>query len=174
MYSSTFTKKSQLLYEISHEVDLTCIKPIAYFGETGYYVGSMNIKQTVKVTIASLGFAGALAVAPTPFTSPAAHAEQLRCAVLPQSICSSAKEGELERSGLWNILLLVLNIMTFGVGVVAVAMVAYASFLYTTAQDNGNQTKEAIEKIRNVVIGIVCYALMWAFLNFLIPGGVFA
>lgn len=136
----------------------------------------MTIKQTIKILVVSIGLAQLLSLAPV--MTPSAYAaeakdEKLQCAILPQSICSAANKGDVEKSGLWLLLLLVLNILTFGVGVVAVAMVVYASFLYTTAQDNSNQTKQAIEMIRNVVIGIAAYALMWAFLQYLIPGGIF-
>lgn len=109
-----------------------------------------------------------------PLTLTSTPARALDCAILPQSICGAAKEDTLEKNGIWLLLLLAISILSFGVGVVAVAVVGYAAFLYTTAQDNANQTKQAIDMIRNVVIGIAAYAMMWALLQFLIPGGVFA
>ena len=135
---------------------------------------SMSIKQTAKIFVLSLGLTQALVL--TPVFTPTAQAgdNDLQCAILPQSICGAADEKEVESSGAWMLLLLALSILTFGIGVVAVAMVAYAAFLYTTSGDNSNQTKSAIEMIRNVVIGIIAYALMWAFLQYLIPGGIFA
>lgn len=143
-----------------------------------YYVDNMSIKQTAKILVVALGMTQLLALTPTMTTSTVYAAEKkeekaLKCAVLPQSICGAAKKGEVEQSGIWLLLLFAISILTFGVGLVAVAMVAYAAFLYTTAQDNSNQTKQAIEMIRNVVIGIAAYALMWAFLQYLIPGGIF-
>ena len=132
----------------------------------------MTIKQTAKILVVTLGMTQLLALTP-PMVSSAAAADGLQCAVLPQSICGAADEGKVEKSGIWLLLLFVISVLTFGIGLVAVAMVAYAAFLYTTAQDNSNQTKQAIEMIRNVVIGIAGYALMWAFLQYLIPGGIF-
>ena len=137
-----------------------------------YYVGNMTIKQTIKILIVTLGMTQLFALAPALSTTAAAK-DDLQCAVLPQSICGSAGEGEVEQSGIWKLLLFTIRIMTFGVGLVAVAMIGYAAFLYTTAQDSSTQTKQAIDMIRNVVIGIAGYALMWAFLQFLIPGGIF-
>lgn len=68
----------------------------------------------------------------------------------------------------------VLRIMTAGVGIAAVGGIAYGALLYTTAESKPEQTKKAIGVITNVVIGIIAYALMAVFLNFLIPGGVFS
>lgn len=98
----------------------------------------------------------------------------LECSILPDSICNASSSGSLEQSGAWLLLIYAVNILTVLVGVVAVAMIAFASFLYTTASGNAEQTKKAIDMIRNVVISLVIYALMWALLNWLVPGGVFA
>jgi hypothetical protein len=70
-------------------------------------------------------------------------------------------------------LILVINILTAGVGIAAIGGIVYGAVLYTTAGGSQEQVKKAISIITNVVIGIVAYALMWALLNFLIPGGVF-
>lgn len=79
----------------------------------------------------------------------------------------------IKASGVWGILLLVLNILVAGVGIAAVAGIVYASILYTSAGGNAEQTKKAMTMITNVVIGVVAFALMYAGLNFLIPGGLF-
>ena len=79
----------------------------------------------------------------------------------------------IENTGLWSILLLTINILTAGIGVLAVAGIVYGSILYTSAGDSSEKVSKAREVIRNVVIGILAYALMYAFLNFIIPGGLF-
>lgn len=76
-------------------------------------------------------------------------------------------------SAIWGILLLILNILTAGVGILAVAGIVYGSVLYASAADRADQTKKAKEIILNVVIGLIAYGLMFGFLNFLIPGGIF-
>ncbi len=83
-------------------------------------------------------------------------------------------KGGTENNGVWSLLLTAINILTAGVGLAAVAGIVYASILYTTAGGNAEQTKKALEFIRNVVIGIIAYAVMFSFLNFIIPGGLFA
>lgn len=95
---------------------------------------------------------------------------------VPTSIisCPQKKDAKTaETSPIWGILLVVLNIMTAGVGILAVGGIVYASILYASAGDKAEQTKKAVGIITNVVIGIAAYGLMYVFLNFLVPGGVF-
>lgn len=82
-------------------------------------------------------------------------------------------DGSVEGSGLWQVLIIVINILTAGVGIAAVAGVVFGAFLYTTAGGNPEQVKKAIGMITNVVIGVIAYAGMYIFLNFIIPGGLF-
>jgi len=63
--------------------------------------------------------------------------------------------------------------LTAGIGVLAVAGIVYGSILYTSAGDSSEKVSKSREVIRNVVIGILAYALMYAVLNFIIPGGLF-
>ncbi len=87
--------------------------------------------------------------------------------------CSQTGNGKnIQDTGLWGILLLAINILTAGVGVVALAGIVYGAILYTSAGGNQEQVKKAITVFTNVVIGIIAFAGMWALLNFLIPGGV--
>lgn len=79
----------------------------------------------------------------------------------------------VDSSGIWGILLLVINILTAGIGIVAVAGIVYASILYTSAGGSAEQTKKAMTIIADIVIGVLAYALMYAVLNFLVPGGLF-
>jgi len=89
--------------------------------------------------------------------------------------CDQNNSGSnVENNGIWGLLLIAINIMTAGVGVLAVGGIVYGAILYTTAEDKADQVKKAIDIITNVVIGLVAFALMWAGLNFLIPGGVFS
>lgn len=101
---------------------------------------------------------------------------KLDCTVLPQDICDTVgnpKSKDLKDSGVWALLLFVLNILTAGIGVVAVGAIGWAGFLYASASDDEGKVKQAKEMIRNTVIGIVAYGLMYVALQFLIPGGVF-
>lgn len=80
---------------------------------------------------------------------------------------------EVTDTGIWGILMIAINILTAGVGILAVGGIVYGSVLYTSAGGNAEQVKKAMTIFTNVVIGIVAYAAMYAFLNFIIPGGIF-
>lgn len=85
---------------------------------------------------------------------------------------NSGNTGNPDGDGIGALLFLVIQIMTAGVGIVAVGGLIYGGILYTSAGDSQEKVKKAIEVIRNVVIGIVAYFAMAAILNFLIPGGI--
>ena len=71
-----------------------------------------------------------------------------------------------------DILNMVLVVVTTGVGIAAVGSIVFAGILYITARDNAGQVSKAKTMIMNTVIGIIAYILMWAFLEWIIPGGV--
>lgn len=55
----------------------------------------------------------------------------------------------------------------------AVFMVVLAGLEYITSDGSPEKTKSARDKIFNVVIGLLVLAFMYAFLQWLIPGGAF-
>lgn len=132
----------------------------------------MKIKQKVSILgiMTLIGFGGIF----LPATVQAAT--QPQCGGVPTSIISCDQRGggsSQSQNGIWGILLLVINIMTAGVGILAVAGIVYGSVMYASAGGSAEQVKKAREIITNVVIGIIAYILMYALLNFLIPGGLF-
>ncbi len=66
-----------------------------------------------------------------------------------------------------------INLVAGVVGVGAVLMIIWAGIQYTTARDNAQAVAAAKQKIINVVIGIAAFIFLYAFLNWLVPGGVF-
>lgn len=136
----------------------------------------MSIKQKIITLVVACGVVASVGS----ILAPSAHAaDSLECgkaktSIIGGNICSGVKEGgNAEDSAIWKVLLLVLNIMTAGVGILGVGGIVYGSIMYASAGDKADQTKKAIGIITNVVIGIIAYALMYLFLNFLIPGGIF-
>ena len=130
----------------------------------------MKVKQTVFTFGAFLSlFSGGLLL-----TSPVMAA---KCGGADTAIIScEAAEGKtdnIEQNAIWKLLVMVLNIMIAGVGILAVAGVVYAAVLYTTAADRADQVKKAKDIILNVAIGVIAFGLMYSLLNFLIPGGIF-
>lgn len=120
-----------------------------------------------SIMIASLSITGVMAV-----PALAASCGGTETAIIQCSQDNSDK-NDIRDNGIWGILLIVLNALTACVGIAAVGGIVYGSILYTTAADSTEQTKKAIEIIRNVVIGLVAYGLMYIGLNFIIPGGIF-
>lgn len=78
---------------------------------------------------------------------------------------SDWKEG-----GVICILKLVLNIMTYGIGVLAVVGIVLSGIQYITSQGDSGKMAKAKNRIIQVVIGLVIYAVLYAALYFLVPG----
>ncbi len=133
----------------------------------------MNIKQTMR----NLVLGGLLIFGVAAIFTPSVSAD---CGDVPTAIINceeTDKDGDgatdANETGLWAVLVLTINILTAGVGVLALAGLVYGAVMYTSAGGSPEQVKKAMDIFRNVVIGIVAFAGMWALLNFLIPGGVF-
>lgn len=74
--------------------------------------------------------------------------------------------------GIENILKMILNILVYGLGAAATLGVIIAGIMYMTARDNEAQVAKAKTRLYEVVIGLVAWALMYAVLNWLLPGGI--
>lgn len=121
---------------------------------------------------------GGLLLVPVAFVAgTAAPAYAAQCGNVETSIISCDQNEEnpenIEDTGLWGILILTINILTAGVGILAVAGFLYGGYLYITSGGSPEQVKKARVVFTNVVIGVVAFGGMFALLNFIIPGGVF-
>lgn len=74
--------------------------------------------------------------------------------------------------GIMNILSIVLNILTSGIGILATFGITISGIQYLTARDNDAQVAKAKLRILEIVIGLIVYALLWTLLQFIIPGGI--
>jgi hypothetical protein len=133
----------------------------------------MKIKQ--KIVSIATSLAVVLGVMALPAIITADLASAATCAGVETSIIPDCPDNgtTIQDTGLWSLLLIAINVLTALVGVAVLGGIIYGAVLYTTAQGDQGKVEKAIEVIRNVVIGFVAYALMFAGLNFLIPGGVF-
>lgn len=66
----------------------------------------------------------------------------------------------------------IIKFLTVGVGIAATGGVVYGGFLYLTARGNVSKTQKGVVTIINALIGVAMYALAFAIINFLVPGGV--
>jgi hypothetical protein len=60
-----------------------------------------------------------------------------------------------------------------GVGVVVVGVIILGGIQYTMAGDNPQAVTAAKQRIINGLIALAAFLLMFAFLEWLIPGGIF-
>lgn len=94
------------------------------------------------------------------------------CGGVNTSIINCNEGDDNKGGGIFGILLIVLNVLTFGIGIAGTLGIVIAGVMYLTARDNEAQMVKAKNMLLNVVIGLVAYALLWAFLQWLIPGGI--
>lgn len=153
----------------------------------------MNIKQTMRnLVLGGLLLVPLVAIATVPVTvsaDPDTSAELRGKTETPTNNSSTGCRGvetaiikceeststdPIEQTGVWAILLIAVNIMTAGVGVLALAGFIYGAILYTSAGGSSEQVKKARTVFTNVVIGVIAFGGMYALLNFIVPGGVFA
>jgi len=129
----------------------------------------MKIKQTLAFVLLMSGI-GLFGLISAPIVSATETCGGAKTTIIK---CDADNSGGVSNNGIWALLLMMLNILTAGVGIIAVGGLVYGSILYTTAEDKADQVKKATDIITNVVIGLILFALMWAGLNFIVPGGVF-
>jgi hypothetical protein len=129
----------------------------------------MNIKQKLVSLAIVLGSTFSVAA----LGSATALAQE--CGGVKTSVITCSQTGGTTPSntGVWGILLVFINIMSGGVGIVAVGGIVYAAILYATAEDKVDQTKKAVLIIWNIVLGVVVYGAAYILLNFIVPGGLF-
>jgi hypothetical protein len=134
------------------------------------------IQMKIKQTILALALVVVALIAPlwVGSTVMAETCANVPTAIIGNDLCGGATNtgSDVNNNAVMVILKNVLKIMNIGVGIAAVGGLGYAGLLYTTAADSADQTKKAIGIIRDVIIGLIAYVMMFVLLNFLVPGGV--
>jgi hypothetical protein len=64
-------------------------------------------------------------------------------------------------------------VLSAGVGIVVVTVIIIGGIQYSIAGDNSTATKAARDRIMNGLIALFAFMLIFAFLQWLVPGGVF-
>lgn len=67
----------------------------------------------------------------------------------------------------------IVNFLAAVVGVAVVGSLIWGGIQYATASDNSGAVSEAKKRIINSLIALVAYIFTFAFLQWLVPGGVF-
>ena len=81
---------------------------------------------------------------------------------------AKGKDGE----GIMCVLKIALDILTVGIGILGVLGIVIVGIQYLTAGGNEEQTRKAKRRMFEIVIGLVAYVLLYALLNWLLPGGI--
>lgn len=89
------------------------------------------------------------------------------------SILFGPIQDDEEGCGVFMILNLIVDILSFGVGIAGVIGITIVGIQYLTAKGNEQQVAKAKRRMFEIVIGIVSYAAIWGILNWALPGGSF-
>lgn len=89
----------------------------------------------------------------------------------PSTSIIKVPSGTSPKDSIEWLLKLILNILVYGLGAAAILGVIIVGIQYMTARDNEQQATQAKKRLFEIVIGLVAWAVMFAVLNWLIPGG---
>jgi hypothetical protein len=87
---------------------------------------------------------------------------------------SDALKKCIQTNSITKDLLLVVNVLSAGVGVIVIGMIIFGGIQYSIAGDNSQATGAAKQRILNALIALLAYLFIFAFLQWLIPGGLFS
>lgn len=90
------------------------------------------------------------------------------CAGAETSLIECKEGGD---GGVNHILILIIDILSIGVGVLAVISLSWAGILYLTSKGDTSKTTIAKRRIGEIVIGIAVYSVIFVLVQWLLPGG---
>ncbi len=87
-----------------------------------------------------------------------------------ETIFWGSVQDDNEGCGVYMILNLILDILTYGIAIAAAIGITISGITYLTAKDNEQQSLKARKRIINIVIGLAAYAVLFVGLGFILPG----
>ena len=81
--------------------------------------------------------------------------------------------GADDKDSILTVLVTISNWLAAGVVIAVIGGIIYGAIMYATSAGDAAKAKSATEIIRNAFIALVLYFLMWAFLQYIVPGGLF-
>ncbi|MDR3298133.1 MAG: pilin [Candidatus Nomurabacteria bacterium] len=139
------------------------------FSESSIYDDHMHKSVELLNLQSGNSSGGGNTSSPSDPTDPSAgfgEANSTCTSILPSSWCGPDNDGVVE------ILSLVLNIMTMGMGILATIGIVISGIQWLTARDKEDQVVKAKSRIFNIVIGIAVWGIMWLLLSWLLPSGI--
>ena len=149
----------------------------------------INFRTTLSIIFASLFMASALFAASAPVSAQTIGLgpnPQTTCEIshgldIPKSCddfgCDTGNQDNQDNCIKYNPLLqwirFFINVISSIIIVGAIVMVTLAGLEYSASGDNSQTVQNAKKRITNVLLGLVSYFFLYAFLQWVIPGGVF-
>ena len=95
-------------------------------------------------------------------------ASAVSCGGVETSIIQCGEGGD---GGVYHILSLLLDILSIGVGILGVVGISWTGIQYLTAGGSEEKIVKSKRRAFEMVIGLACYAILWGFASWLLPGG---
>lgn len=138
------------------------------------------MKRLLRLSAVTLGLVAAFGVAA--FMAPVALAGSHTQKDCPDGVQTAyfgcVKENRdstnLADNPIYKLLLAALKFLGVGVGIAVVGGISYGAFLIVSSNANAGQTQQGVSIIVNAFIGLLLYIFLFAIINFLVPGGLFA
>jgi Type IV secretion system pilin len=141
----------------------------------------MKISNTLKKTgfglvvpLIFMASAPVFAITTTPDGQPATTSQSSSS----QTAQNQAKDQAIQKKLAKNPIIVdiqdIVNFLSAGVGVVVVGMIMLGGIQYSMAGDNAQKTAEARKRIAHAVVALVAFIFLFAFAQWIIPGGVFS
>lgn len=82
--------------------------------------------------------------------------------------------GDENGSCIMNDIQIAINVLSIGIGLIIAGSIAFAGLQYMTARDNPQAVSAAKNRIINSVIALIAFVFIYAFLQWVVPGGIFS
>lgn len=92
--------------------------------------------------------------------------------MVPLSQVDNSDKNPDNDCGIIKYVLIFINALSALVGIVVVMMIVIAGIQYSTTADNPQTAVEAKKRIANAIGALLLYIFMFAFLQWIVPGGV--
>lgn len=117
------------------------------------------MKQTKSISILAAAFLFSIIHSSSVFAT--------SCGGVNTSIINCNEGGD---GGIFHILLLVLDILSIGIGILAVIGISIAGVTYMTAKDDTAKATKSKRRLYEIVNGVACYVVLYGVLAWLLPG----
>lgn len=98
------------------------------------------------------------------------NGENLVTCFCSSDIINKQENAEKNPNAITDILKMVVNILSIGVGILGVLGITITGIQYLTAGGSEEKTKKAKRRMFEIILGLVAYVLIYAFLQWLLPG----